>query len=333
MWLFYSPVAVWVAILALRYRGLATLTAANPGMPDGGFVGESKHEILQRLPRDCTIPSLLIHEGSTSHRLAAAHAAIGRMGWAYPLIAKPDVGQRGIGIKLVRDSAALDDYLLRAADPVLVQPYHAGPYEAGVFYYRMPGSARGRILSITDKHFPVVVGDGRRTLEELIWSHPRYRMQAGLFLARHRDARSRILPAGARFQLAIAGNHAQGTLFKDGRHLLTQALERRIDEIARAYGGFFVGRFDIRYGDVQAFMAGRDLAIVELNGVTAESTNIYDPDSSLLAAYRQLFRQWSIVFSIGARNRAGGAPVASIRRLIGLVMAHLTAPIAYRISD
>jgi hypothetical protein len=122
-------------------------------------------------------------------------------------------------------------------------------------------------------------------------------------------------------------------LFRDGRHLLTPAIERRIDEIAQSHPGFFVGRFDIRYRDVEAFKAGIDLAIVELNGATAESTNIYDPDGSLIDAYRQLFRQWSIVFAIGAANRSAGAPVSSMRRLVELMRAHLMTRIAFALSD
>jgi hypothetical protein len=167
----------------------------------------------------------------------------------------------------------------------------------------------------------------------LIWRHPRYRMQAGTFLERHGDMRRRVLPAGESFPLAIAGNHAQGTLFRNGRHLITQALEARIDEIARAYPGFFIGRFDIRYRDPEAFKAGLDLAIVELNGATAESTEIYDPDTSLVDAYRQLFRQWLLVFEIGAANRAAGISVTPLPRLVRLVGRHVTAPVAHAVSD
>jgi hypothetical protein len=75
------------------------------------------------------------------------------------------------------------------------------------------------------------------------------------------------------------------------------------------------------------------LAIVELNGVTSESTNIYDPDSTLLHAYGQLFRQWSLIFKIGAANRADGAPVSSVRRLLALTRAHLTTPVPCPLSD
>ena len=80
-------------------------------------------------------------------------------------------------------------------------------------------------------------------------------------------------------------------------------------------------------------MAGEDLAIVELNGATAESTNIYDPDGSLLHAYRLLFRQWSLVFAIGAANRARGVAASSTRRVIDLVRAHLKSTVAFQTAD
>jgi hypothetical protein len=248
-----------------------------------------------------------------------------RRGWRFPLIIKPDVGQRGTGVRLIGSVEQAIAYLERATGAVMLQPYHEGPFEAGIFYFRKPDSQRGRIFSITDKHFPVIVGDGVSTVEDLIRSHPRYRMQAALFLGRHADIANRVLERGERFQLAIAGNHAQGTMFCDGGHLVTRELEERIDAISRSYPGFFIGRFDVRYRDVEAFKQGLDLAIVELNGATAESTNIYDPSMSLLGAYRVLFRQWALVFEIGWMNRTNGSPVTSPRRLFSLVRAHLTA--------
>jgi membrane protein DedA with SNARE-associated domain len=333
MWLFYAPVAAWILVLSIRYRGITTVTAANPGIPDGGTVGESKFHILSQLPPDATIASALVPPADVDERTSHARDVLHRRGWSWPLVMKPDVGQRGVGVKLAKTEDELRGYLAGETGPVLVQPYHRGPFEAGVFYYRFPGAARGRIFSITDKHFPVVVGDGRSSLEELILAHPRYRLQARTFLTRHASVLSRVLVDGERMPLALAGNHAQGTLFRDGWHLWTPALERRIDEIARSFPGFYVGRFDIRYGDVKLFKEGRELAIVELNGATAESTDIYDPAGSLLRAYRRLFAQWSIVFAIGAANRAAGVQPTSMRRLFELVRAHLTHKPAFSISD
>jgi membrane protein DedA with SNARE-associated domain len=333
MWLFYAPVALYIAALIVKHRGFGVVAAANPGLQDGGIVGESKHDILQRLPTEWTIPSARVQPGASEVRTWRFVHALLQRGWRFPLIFKPDVGQRGAGVKLVRSLEDARRYLRAERGAVVVQPYHSGPYEAGVFYYRMPWWSTGRILSITDKHFPSVTGDGRASLRDLVWADPRLRMQAHTFVTRHRVDIDRVPAPGERVPLGLAGNHCQGTLFRDGSHLITEPLEERIDRIARSYDGFYIGRFDIRYADVERFKAGEDLAIVELNGATAESTNIYDPDRSLASAYRQLFTQWSLVFAIGAANRANGAEAASIGRLIHLLRDHLARRPAFDTSD
>jgi membrane protein DedA with SNARE-associated domain len=333
MWLFYAPVALWTAWLAIKYRGYHTITAANPGIPDGGVVGESKFDILSRLPEEWTIPTLLLGRGDAVERCRSLDREMRRRGWTFPIVLKPDVGQRGSGVRVAWTLRDAWQYLARLTEPVIAQPYHDGPFEAGIFYYRIPGWRRGRILCVTDKHFPSVTGDGRSTIEDLVWGHNRYRMQAQTFLSRVAGDEHRIPSEGERVPLGIAGNHAQGAMFTDGRALITPALESRIDDIARNYEGFFIGRFDVRYRDRQAFMEGRDLAIVELNGATAECTNIYDPASSLLEAYRQLFLQWRLVFAIGAANRRLGGPVTKPARLLALVRTHLMSPTPFPVSD
>ncbi|HYT66861.1 MAG TPA: VTT domain-containing protein, partial [Vicinamibacterales bacterium] len=136
MWIFYAPVGLWTTWLALRHGGYRTLTAANPGMPDGGVVGESKFEILSRLPADAVIPAFLIEPGYEAERMAAFESCLRDRGWTFPIVMKPDVGQRGTGVRLVQSASAAAEYLAGMPDRVLVQPYHPGPYEAGVFYYR-----------------------------------------------------------------------------------------------------------------------------------------------------------------------------------------------------
>ena len=329
----YLPVAAHVARLAIKYGGLGTLSAANPAIPEGGFVGESKADILAQLPSEWTLRAVLVPAGGTEARLDHVRRLSELDEFVFPVIMKPDAGQRGTGVRLIGSLDEARAYLLEQPGDVLVQQFHPGPYEAGIFYYRMPGEDCGRIFSLTDKRFPVVTGDGRSTLEDLIWGHPRYRLQARVFLERHATERVRILERGERFTLAVAGNHCQGTMFLDGRHLMTEALERRVDAIARSMPGFFIGRFDVRYSSVEAFTRGEDLAIVELNGVTSESTNIYDPSHSLLHAWRVLCRQWTLIFEIGAANRARGHRSTSSRRLLTLSFRHVfNAPVAVRSS-
>jgi membrane protein DedA with SNARE-associated domain len=328
-WIFYAPAAVWIVAKSLRRGGLsgfARITAANPGIPDGGFVGESKRQILSALPRECIIPFAHLPPGEKEERIAAFSATIDAAGWRFPLILKPDVGQRGAGVRLARSMDDVRRYLDRHPEDLLVQPYHAGPFEVGVFYYRIPGESRGRVFSITEKVFPVVIGDGESTLAELVWSHPRYCMQADRFLERHAVRAEEVIPAGDRVSLAVAGNHCQGTLFRDGGHLCTRDLESAIDCIAQAYDGFYFGRFDIRFSDVATFRRGEDLAIVELNGVTSESTDIYDPRRSLWSAWAKLIRQWNLLFAIADANVVRGHEPTEWRCLWASIRQHWRQP-------
>lgn len=321
-WLLYLPLLPWLAYLSVRHRGALVWTAANPGiMNGGGIVGESKFAILERLPPERVAQAVLLEPGPTGDRMGQLLRGMSAKCLGFPLVLKPDAAERGASVRKVNDLAAAEAYLAANPAPAVAQAYHPGPYEVGIYYYRLPGEQAGRIFSVTDKVFPVLVGDGRSTLEELIWRHPRYRMQAAVFLKRHERLRDAVLADGERLPLALAGNHCQGTLFRDGSGLITPELERAVDEIAKRFDGFFVGRFDVRYSDAEAFAAGRDLAVVELNGVTAESTNLYDPSWTLLMAYRTLFRQWSLLYRIGhANRRRGHGPITALalaRLLLG----------------
>jgi membrane protein DedA with SNARE-associated domain len=320
-WLFYLPVGLNYARLALKYRGLTLPSAANPGITTGGLVGESKSETLRELHRtspEFTAEAWLVEAGDSSTRWTHLRNLIADQGIAYPFILKPDLGQRGLGVKLIRTEAEAKDNLLRSDTALVVQRYVPGPLEAGVFYYRFPDEEHGRIFAVTEKIFPVLTGDGIRTVEELIWQDERARFVAERYLTRFAKRRDEVLRVGETLRLVEAGNHAQGCIFRDGAHLLTPELEARLDEISRRLPGFFIGRYDLRFASGDDLRAGRNFRILELNGASAEATSIYDARNSLRAAYRTLFRQWELVFAIGAANRARGAastPLAELLRV------------------
>jgi hypothetical protein len=69
-------------------------------------------------------------------------------------------------------------------------------------------------------------------------------------------------------------------------------------------------------------MAGRELRVIELNGVTSDSTDIYDPENGYFKAYGKLLRQWKLAFEIGAANRERGAAVTSLWGLARLVITN-----------
>jgi membrane protein DedA with SNARE-associated domain len=309
-WLFYAPVALNYLRLAVRYRGFMVPTASNPGIFSGGFVGESKIETLAELSASCqafTADAYLLKGVAPADRFAALERLRRRHGIEFPFVLKPDVGSRGVGVKVIRTVEQARAYLEQTSAALVMQRYAPGPNEAGVFYYRHPGEGRGRIFAITEKLFPTVTGDGTHTVEELIWRDPRARFMAQKYLKRL-GARSPDVPAdGETIRLVESGNHAQGCIFRDGMRLWTQELEDRIDAISQKVHGFFIGRYDVRYASEQDLQTGRAFQIIELNGASSEATNIYDSRNTLWSAYRTLFRQWDLVFAIGDANRRLGA--------------------------
>ncbi len=335
-WLFYLPVAAYYLWLAVRYRGFSVPTSANPGIATGGFIGESKCEILQQLQRanaDLVADAYLIAGGTTTDRLLSLHQICRKHEVELPFILKPDVGQRGNGVKVIRSLRAALQYLEEVEAPVILQRYAAGPFEAGIFYYRFPGEPRGRIFAITEKMFPIITGDGVRTLEELIRADQRAALMARIYLQRFASSRDHVLAPGEILKLVETGNHAQGCIFHDGMHLHTQALERSIDRISQSVPGFFIGRYDVRYENEEDFKRGCNFRIVELNGASSEATSIYDPRNSLFSAYRTLFRQWRLVFAIGARNRANGHAPSLIAELWRNWRQYSAAALSYPVAD
>jgi hypothetical protein len=333
MWAFYPPVALYAAWLMLKHRGALLPTAANPSFPGGGFVGESKSQILDLALRHVpeavapfvaidrpTLEAQAVQGRTLDDEVAAAFTKLQQAGLALPVVAKPDLGCRGVGVKLVRDATQLKAYL--AAFPLgarlILQRYVAFDGEAGVFYVRRPGEARGRIVSVTLKYFPHVTGDGQHTLRELILADPRAGRLPHLYLHRHADSLDRVPAAGTAIRLAFAGSHSRGAIFRDGTHLVTPAMEARFDAIARALPEFWFGRFDVRFADFAQVRAGGEFTIVEVNGAGAESTHIWDRRTRLLKAWRDLMRQYRWLFEIGAANRARGfAPLTLAQFLRG----------------
>lgn len=337
--LFLMPLVPWILWLSVRHGGLRVCSCANPGIANGGgMMGESKSDILGAIREsDAVLYARLIEAGGTPEERARTATDLiesDDLLGGYPVILKPESGERGYGVALVRGPGEVSRYFRRFETPVIVQRYDPGPCEFGVFWIRDVGSIDGdgqtpcgEIFSVTRKAFPEVVGDGTRTLEQLILDHNRYRKQAGLFLRRHSQRLDWTPPAGERVVLGHAGNHAQGAIFSDGSDLATPELAARIDEITRSFrgiggGAFDYGRMDLRCPSEEDFRAGRNLSIIELNGVFSESTNMYDPKRSLFWAYRVLFAQWERLYRIGAARKRQGVRPIGVRELIRLIREH-----------
>ncbi len=315
-WAFYPPIVAYVLFLGLKHRSLTLFTAVNPAMPAGGFIGESKAAILAGLgehPGRVARARLLPGASSVAERLELVRSLQHELGCEYPIVLKPDAGQRGSGVKVARNALDVEQWLDAISVDGLVQECAVG-VEFGVFYVRYPGDQRGRVFSITHKVFPEVVGDGLHTLEDLIYADPRAVAMAEVYLSRNRERLWSVPAVGERVAIADIGNHCQGAIFLDGMGFLTPQIESAIDSLSRGYRGFDFGRYDVRARSVADFQAG-EFMVIELNGATSEATHIYDPRISIFEAWAVLREQWRILFEIARRNRAAGAPLTGVGEL------------------
>ncbi len=330
MWIFYGPLVPWLCFLAIRYRGPLVFTCANPGISHGGGVtGESKIDILHAFQDDTHILEAYVIEGGPppderSQLVQQCMQEHDRLG-EFPIILKPLAGERGVGVQIARSADDVINYFQHNLTDTIIQQYHAGPIELGVLWARDDQSS-GRVLSITIKDFPYVVGDGKSTIRQLILAHPRYRCQREMFESHLAERCDEVPGLDVQASLGGIGNHSRGAIFRDAAELLTPELSKAIDKIACSFKGhdggqLDFGRFDVRVRSRELAANGEQLAIVELNGVLAESTNLYDPARSVFWAYRVLFGQWSLVYRLGAARRNTGARPMPVGAFIAMVAA------------
>jgi len=317
-WFFYIPVFVAWFVLAARYRSLTLPALVDPAIKLGGLCGESKSSILDLFgPSGRKNVAPFVSSKRGMNLSADVRVALEKMRLAhidFPAIVKPDVGCRGTGVAIVHDVWELTSYLDRFPHNAafIVQRLVTDKGEAGVFYVRMPQEDHGKIISLTLKYFPSVIGDGHSTLRQLILNDRRAKRIASKYFARHHKRLDIVVPKGEKIELVSVGNHVRGAIFRDGRRFITPSMEKRFDEICKEIPNFRYGRFDVRFEKLSDLCRAVNFSIIELNGAASEATHIWDRDTKLFEAYKELFRQLRMAFVIGAYHRHQGYQPPSV---------------------
>ena len=320
--LFYIPLALQWIWLGLRRGSLSLPTLVNPYIEVGGLWGESKGNYLKSVGADCrcwVADFTMLHRGrggnACDNDVGRALRAMEHAGLSFPLVAKPDIGWRGFGVQLVDGAKALEDYVraFPEGQTIILQRAIEWEGEAGVLYARRPGEPTGTIVSLTFRYFPYVIGDGKRSIRELILSDQRAAWKSGDhfgFEDGHRGPSEgeldRVPCTGETVRLSFIGSNRVGGLYRDAREHITPALVQRFDEISQSIPEFYYGRYDVRFRSTDSFREGEDFRIIEINGAGGESINVWDPAMPLSQCYRELFAQQRLLFEIGALNRARG---------------------------
>ena len=314
IWLMYVPVAIQWLLLAVRYRSLSLPLIANPGIPLSGMVGVSKSAVFDLAgdyARQWILPWILVEveDQSLQRQCQMAKQALTAAGLEYPLVGKPNMGCRGVGVRLLKDDAELADYLqgFPVGGCIQFQKLSQWDAEAGVFYVRDPEKATGEVTSLTLKYTPFVVGDGERQLAELVAADARAGELLHLYRSRHVARWHDVIPKGEPYRLVFAASHSRGAIFRDAGELISQKLSQSLDKIFEDIPGFYYGRLDVKFKDIESLSAGLEFNIIEINGASSESINIWDRNAGLITAINTLLQQYHTLFKLGSISRKRGA--------------------------
>ncbi|MBI1305718.1 MAG: hypothetical protein GC181_03780 [Bacteroidetes bacterium] len=297
-WLFFLPLFPVYLWYVVRLKNPVYFTAANPGIEFGGLFGEQKNQILEQIPD--AYKAKTIYCKSVNIELLLNE--IRQSGFNFPLVIKPNVGERGDEVCIAFNEEDLIHHLTQIAYPFLIQEYIDYPTELGVFYTRLPDSETGKIVSIVLKNFLSVEGDGESSVSRLLEKQDRGFLQLER-LNREKPELMKMVPT--QNELVIVervGNHCLGTEFINANYLINESLNQVFDEISKSFEGFFYGRYDLKIRSVEEMYQGKGIRIFELNGVTSEPGHIYDSEMSLLQSYRDLIKQQQLLAEICRQN-------------------------------
>lgn len=312
-WLFYLPILPYWLYLAIKNKSLAYFTVANPGIELGGFYGESKTEILDLIDKKY-LPKAVCVDNSIDFGYVLDQMM--ELGLIFPVIAKPDVGERGNQVTLIHTQQELILYNIKSKSKYIIQEYIDYTIELGVLYSRMPNRKKGKVSSITLKEFLSVIGDGESTIKELMQKSLRARFQIERLSIELGDKMNIVLKEGEVKLLEPIGNHCRGTKFIDNNFLINEKLNSVFDKICIPISGFYYGRFDLKVKSIEDLYEGENIRIMELNGASSEPGHIYDPSLTLNRAYKDLLSHWKRLADISKGNMILGFKPVSFLLII-----------------
>ena len=314
----YIPLFPYLLYLIVRSRDFFFFIAANPGIENGGFTLESKWKIQEQMQ----------HKHFPKTAIISRHQSITEIenelrSFQFPLYLKPDIGGKGRGVVQVHSMEAIRWYHQHCPLNYLVQEKVSYPNEIGVFFIKPPGQEQGYVSGIVAKEYIRLIGDGQKTIEELLRENPRYFLQLKRLKRENQEKLDRIPEKGQLETISEIGNHAQGSRFIDQSANITPRLTAVINDLARNLDGFNFGRFDIRFRSWEELEQGKNFAIIEVNGSGSEPTHIYDSGHSIFFAWSEIIRHWKAMSGISKAENEKTRTKISFFKGVALMLNHV----------
>lgn len=315
-WLVHFPTAVFYFIMGLRARNFLFFTNISNDYKDCNIENSSKHFVYSKLQQAYFPITHLVKQGDAIDISLASFRDL-----AYPIIAKPNIGKRGLAANLLYSDDDLTNYIKNANYDILLQEYIDYSNECGIFYIRMPQDKKGLITSIGLKKLVAVTGDGRLSLQELLTQSDITLSEANT-ITNHYDLNKTILAKGQELVIEPIGSHNRGTMISSGDHLINDQLLRVIEESLQGLELYY-GRLDVKYQNWNDLLKG-NFKIIEANTITSEPLSIYDHSIPLFKKYKIFYSHIRSMYLISQQLKKGGRKRLSISEFIKYIKSYNT---------
>ena len=307
----YTPIYIFYLLNVIRCGKWFYFSVVNPTMYNGGFFGNKKTEMYDLLPA----------HSYPKYVLVDANSNIDQLDISYPCIVKPNIGERGFGIKKIYNLEELNHYQTNCNYEFLIQDYCNLSNELSVFCIKDIRTNTFFTTSIIGKRLLSVVGDGKHTLLELISKNKNSFLQIKRLKPIWKNRFGDIIPNGEELFLIDNANHSKGAVF--------YSIDEKEKEIASLFiqlskqiNGFNYGRFDVKYNTIDELLEGK-YSIIELNGVGAEPIDMYIPKLTLWKGISILIYHWKKMYEIAEYNMNQlQIPVMSKQEGFALLKSH-----------
>ena len=310
VYLIIYPYYVWIAF---KLRATGFFVVANPHDGEMNFLMESKIKIYKHIPTKYYPTTIYVEPKQDFNFILDA---IKQAQILLPFITKPNIGHKGIGVKKIHSTDELLEHHRHAKHPYLIQRLIEFEHEIGMFWVRFPNEANGKLTGIVYKEYLHVVGDGKSTLEELIYANARTYYQLHYLKNKFKPEWNNILAKDEKKIIVPFGSHFRGSKFIDYSYKITPKLTETFNAICTQINGYYYGRMDIKFDNWQDLENGKNFAIIETNGAGSEPTHIYDPTHSIFFAWKEIARHLSYLQKVCLQNKQKGYQTANLQQLL-----------------
>lgn len=296
-WLIHLPMKIFGLYWGIRLRNLGFFEAANPGLENGGLFDYSKNKSLEKFRR-INVPKTFFLDFPYS--LVEIEPKLKEAGISFPLVVKPDFGERGREVEFIGDMEILTKYFSdKNQGRYLLQEYLGEGFEFGVFFTKDPKDNQATITSLTLKIPLQVIGDGQMDIKKLVISHPRASRYPHEIM--YSDL-SYVPLKNELVKLSQKGNHCKGAIFLDCSDYIDEDMVAAFERICAPFEGFFYGRLDVKVKDWEDLWEDERVRIIEVNGCNSEPIHIYSPENTYLNALKSVKYHFSVMAGIAKSN-------------------------------